>query len=92
LYGALAVISGGQVRDGRVLLGWTVRELAHKANVGIFTINQIERAGHSRYPGLATVEATLKAAGIVFLDGAAPACVGRLIKNRTRYREPGGRG
>jgi transcriptional regulator with XRE-family HTH domain len=68
------LISGRQVREGRVLLGWTARELAHKAHVGIFTINQIEQVeGPCRYPGLAAVEATLKAKGIVFLDGAASA-------------------
>jgi hypothetical protein len=37
------------------------------ANVGVFTVNQIELIeGPSRYPGLATIEATLKAKGIVF--------------------------
>ena len=44
------------------------------ANVGVFTVNQIEGIeGLSRYPGLAMIEATLKAAGIEFLYGVIPA-------------------
>ena len=70
----LRSVSGAQVRDGRALLGWTPRDLARMANVGVFTVNQIELVeGPSRYPGLATIEATLKAKGIVFFYGATPA-------------------
>ena len=68
------MISGAQVRKGRILLGWTPRDLAHMANVCVFTVNQIERIeGPGRYPGLAIIEATLKAEGVVFLNGAAVA-------------------
>ena len=57
------------------MLGWTPRDLARMANVGVFTVNQIELIeGPSRYPGLATIEATLKAKGIVFLYGAPLGC------------------
>jgi hypothetical protein len=43
------------------------------ANVCVFTVNQIERIeGPGRYPGLATIEATLKAKGIVFVYGGTP--------------------
>ena len=66
------MISGAQVRKGRILLGWTPRDLARGARVAVFTVNQIELiAGPSRHPGLATIEATLKAKGVVFLNGAA---------------------
>ena len=66
----LRSVSGVQVRDGRALLGWTPRDLARMANVGVFTVNQIELIeGPSRYPGLATI---LKAKGIVFHYGATP--------------------
>ena len=65
--------SGAQIRASRVLLGWTPRDLAHMANVCVFTVNQIERIeGPGRYPGLATIEATLKAKGIVFIYGGTP--------------------
>jgi transcriptional regulator with XRE-family HTH domain len=67
------MVSGAQVRDGRALLGWTARDLARRAHVCVFTVDQIERTEHlSRYPGLATIEATLKGDGIVFLDGVDP--------------------
>ena len=66
------MVSGAQVRAGRGLLGWTPRDLVRMANVGVFTVNQIELIeGPSRYPGLAT-EATLKAKGIVFHYCATP--------------------
>lgn len=68
------MISGQQVRNARALLGWTARELARRANVRVFTIAQIEQvAGPTRYPGWTAVRAALNAAGVVFLDGVAPA-------------------
>lgn len=72
------MISGAQVRKGRILLGWTPRDLARRAHVGVFTVNQIELiAGPSTHPGLATIEATLKAGGIVFLNDATLAVLER---------------
>jgi hypothetical protein len=63
------MISGAQVRAGRRLLGWTVDELAHRASVGIFTVDQIEGlAGLNPYPGLPTIQKTLEAAGIEFTN------------------------
>ena len=63
------MVSGAQVRAGRGLLGWTPRDLARMANVGVFTVNQIELIeGASRYLGLAAIEATLKAEGVIFLN------------------------
>jgi hypothetical protein len=42
------------------------------ANVGVSTVNQIEVVIEwpSRYPGVASIVAALKAAGMVFLYGA----------------------
>ena len=72
------MISGAQVREARILLGWTPRDLARKAKVGVFTVNQIELiAGPSTHPGLATIEATLKAEGVVFLNDTALAVLER---------------
>lgn len=63
------VISAAQVRAARRLLGWTVHELARRASVGIFTVDQIEGlAGLNPYPGLATIQTTLQAAGIEFTN------------------------
>jgi transcriptional regulator with XRE-family HTH domain len=38
------MISGAQVRAARALLGWTAKELARKANVGISTVQRIENS------------------------------------------------
>jgi hypothetical protein len=66
-------MTGAQARAARALLGWSVRELAQKANVQIFTIDQIEGSGgHNAYPGLSAIQSVLEAAGIEFLDGDAP--------------------
>jgi hypothetical protein len=55
------------------LLGWTTRDLAHRAGVCIFSIKQIEQAvWPNAYPGLARVKATLQSSGIMFLEGDAP--------------------
>ena len=62
-------ISAGQVRAARRLLGWTVNELAHRASVGNFTVDQIEGLA-GPYPGLAAIQTTLEAAGIEFINDA----------------------
>jgi transcriptional regulator with XRE-family HTH domain len=83
------MVSGAQVRAGRGLLGWTPRDLARMANVGVFTVNQIELIeGPSRYPGLATIEATLKAKGIIFLYGATPWGAGALEAEKVTAEQP----
>ena len=68
------MISRTQVRAGRAILGWSVRDLAMRAFVGIAAVNLIEGADvlpseNSRQ--LAAVRATLEAAGIEFLEGNA---------------------
>jgi hypothetical protein len=67
----LRAISAGQVRAARRLLGWTVNELAHRASVGNFTVDQIEGlAGLNPFPGLAAIQTILEAAGIEFINDA----------------------
>jgi len=68
------MISRAQVRQARAILGWSVRDLAMRAFVGIAAVNLIEGADvlpseNSRQ--LAAVRATLEAAGIEFNDGNA---------------------
>ena len=78
------MISGTQVRKGRVLLGWTPSDLARRAKVGVFTVNQIELiAGPSTHPGLATIEATLKAEGVIFLNDTTLAVLERRERERS---------
>jgi len=72
------MISRTQVRAARAILGWSVRDLAMRAFVGIAAVNLIEAVDpppseNSRQ--LAAVRATLEAAGIEFIDGNATARV-----------------
>jgi hypothetical protein len=63
------MISAAQA--ARRLLGRTVDELAHRASVGIFTVDQIEGLARlNPYPGLATIQTTLEAEGIEFTNDA----------------------
>jgi transcriptional regulator with XRE-family HTH domain len=62
------MVSGNQIRNARNLLGWTMRQLAQRANVGMFTIDQIERSTTvSGFPGLIGILAILEAEGIEFI-------------------------
>jgi transcriptional regulator with XRE-family HTH domain len=81
------MILGTQVRAARALLGWTVRDLAHKAVVSVSTVNSLE--GGAGPPAinakkLSAIQATLEAAGIEFLDGGAPGV--RLYPKRWRAK------
>ena len=61
------MISGAQVRAARALLGWTAKELARKANVGISTVQRIENSAgppNVQVANLASIQSTLEAAGI----------------------------
>jgi transcriptional regulator with XRE-family HTH domain len=63
------VITSAQVRAARALLGWQVRELAHRAVVSISAVHAIE--GGAGPPSvsikkLANVQAALEAEGIEF--------------------------
>jgi transcriptional regulator with XRE-family HTH domain len=69
------MITGAQVRAARALLGWTAKELARKANIGISTVQRIENAAgppNVQVANLASIQATLEAAGIEFTNGDAP--------------------
>jgi len=70
------MISRAQVRQARAILGWSVRDLAMRAFVGIAAVNLIEGAdvllSETSRP-LAAVRATLEAAGIEFLESSATA-------------------
>ena len=69
------MIYGAQVRAARALLGWTAKELAQKANVGVSTVQRIENAaGPPNVYGsnLASIQSALEAAGIEFTNGDAP--------------------
>jgi transcriptional regulator with XRE-family HTH domain len=83
------MISGAQIRAARLLLGWTARGLARKANVAVFTVEAVEqdRFGESAtHPGIAVIRAALAAEGIAFTNEAPGA---RLeVRRQSRFRHP----
>ena len=85
------MISGAQVRAARALLGWTAKELARKANVGISTVQRIENSAgppNVQVANLASIQSTLEAAGIEFTNGDAPGIRmrGKLSDDEVRSR------
>jgi len=64
-----------QVRAVRALLGWTAKDLAQKANVGISTVQRVENAEGTpnvHASNLASIQSALQSAGIEFTNGDAP--------------------
>ena len=64
------MITSGQIKAARALLGWTVRDLAAKAEIGFSTLVRMEQAegvpgGHVKT--LEAVQNALEKAGIEFI-------------------------
>ncbi|MGY8709522.1 transcriptional regulator [Bradyrhizobium sp. 18BD] len=74
-------ITGAQVRAARAFLKWTIADLATAADVGISTVQEIEKvepravSGHwrvnAREEALEKIRRALTAAGITFLPANA---------------------
>jgi DNA-binding XRE family transcriptional regulator len=62
-----AVVTAGQLRAARALLGWTQRDLAKGAYLSLGTIKALESGSSTRTASLQAAIATLQAAGIVFV-------------------------
>ena len=68
-------MTGSQIRAARALLGWSVRELAHRSVVSIARVHLFEDAegfpstamGH-----LTAIQATFEAAGVEFTNRNEP--------------------
>ncbi|HXP95654.1 MAG TPA: helix-turn-helix transcriptional regulator [Telmatospirillum sp.] len=53
----------------RAAVGWGVRDLAAKANVGISTVTRFENGQVMPTPNnVAAIQAALEAAGVIFID------------------------
>lgn len=64
------MITSGQIKAARALLGWTVRDLAAKAEIGFSTLVRLEQAdgvpgGHVKT--LEAVQSAVEKAGIEFI-------------------------
>ncbi len=63
------MMTAAQLRMARAALGWSVRDLAAKAQVNANTITRIENGADALAGTLARIRATLEEAGVVFLPG-----------------------
>ena len=68
---SISVLNGKQIHSARVLLGWSVDQLAHRVSVHRTTLRRIERnsegiGGHART--VAKIEEVLGQNGIEFFD------------------------
>lgn len=64
------MITSGQIKAARVLVGWTARDLAAKAEIGFSTLIRLESADGIPAGNIKTIDAVIKAleeAGIEFI-------------------------
>ena len=64
------MVTSAQLRAGRSLLNWTVRDLAERAGVHRNTITRAETGAAGYGPAVTKVVATLEAAGVKFTGKA----------------------
>ncbi len=63
------MITAIQSKMARAAIGWGVRDLAAKANVGISTVTRFENGRGVPTPNnLAAIRSALEAAGVVFVE------------------------
>lgn len=75
------MISGEQCRAARGLIGWTARQLAEAARVGVMTISRFEAGQGETYPATRTVvQNALEAAGVHFIPETSGAGAGVRMK------------
>lgn len=70
------MLSAQQVRAARALLGWKQEELAKKAQIGLATIQRLERGSGPLMAHVSTavkIETCLKQAGIIFVGADSSA-------------------
>jgi transcriptional regulator with XRE-family HTH domain len=66
---AAAMISAGQIRAARALLGWTQEQLAKSASLSLAVVNNVERnVTDPRRSTLEGIQRALETAGIEFIS------------------------
>lgn len=79
----VTVINWQQIQAGRVLMGWTAKELADKARLSVSTILRAESEKRVTEGNLYLIQRAFEEAGLVFLDvGQASPGGGRGIRFR----------
>jgi transcriptional regulator with XRE-family HTH domain len=64
------LITSGQIKAARALVGWTARDLAAKAEIGFSTLIRLESADGVPAGNIKTIDAvkkSLEAAGVEFI-------------------------
>ena len=64
------MITSGQIKAARALVGWTARDLAAKAEIGFSTLIRLESADGVPAGNIKTIDAvkkSLEAAGVEFI-------------------------
>jgi transcriptional regulator with XRE-family HTH domain len=61
----------GQSRAARGILGWSVRDLAEKAGVGVNTVSRFENNGEAMHSTVGKMQAAMEAAGAIFIQSGA---------------------
>ena len=78
------VINPEQCRAARALLDWSRTDLAEASGVGQSTISKFERRERTPHrSNVAALQASLEAAGVVFIEG------GEAIGSGVQFRDPG---
>lgn len=63
------MITSVQSRMARAAVGWSVRDLARQANVGVATVTRFENDQAEPIPStLAAIRTALESAGVVFVE------------------------
>jgi transcriptional regulator with XRE-family HTH domain len=60
-------LSAAQVRGARGFLGWSARELADAAQLGLSTIQRLEAGGSITAANMAAIRGAMERAGVEFI-------------------------
>lgn len=63
------MLTAAQLRMARAALGWSVRDLAEKAQVNVNTVSRIENGADALVGTMTKLRTTLEEAGVVFIPG-----------------------
>jgi transcriptional regulator with XRE-family HTH domain len=61
------VLTGAQIRGARGFVGWSARELAEAAGLGLSTIQRVESGGSITGANMSAIRAALESAGVEFI-------------------------
>ena len=62
------LLGPGQIRGARGFVGWSARELADKAGLGLSTVQRVEAGGSITGANMAAIQRALEQAGVEFIS------------------------